>query len=228
MIISDAEEFILVHNFKVAGSSVKAALRPYATTAKSAVGWRPFLDRQLVRLGLKKTPSYPDHHTTAVEARRTFPDEWTDYFTFAFVRNPWSWQVSLYFYMRQHRFHYQHDLIQSMDGFEEYVEWRVTEDKVLQSDLVCDEEGSILTDFVGRLETIRDDFATICDRLGLDATLPHENQSSHRDYRSYYTDRPRRLVAEHFREDIERFGYEFEGLRDTRPVVSLPETTEAG
>lgn len=222
MIISDTHEFIFIHTFKVAGSSVKAALKPYATTAKSAVGWRPFLDRQLVRLGLKGESSYPDHHITATEARREYPTEWANYFTFAFVRNPWSWQVSLYSYMRQHPHHFQHDLVQSMDGFDEYIDWRVREDKVLQSDLVCDAEGAILADYVGRLVTIRDDFATICDHLGLDASLPHENPSEHRDYRTYYTDRTRQLVAEHFRPDIERFGYDFDGVRDPSPIVSSP------
>jgi len=29
------------------------------------------------------------------------------------------------------------------------------------------------------------------------------------DYRDYYTEKTRRLVAEHFREEIERFGYSF-------------------
>ena len=47
--------------------------------------------------------------------------------------------------------------------------------------------------------------------------LPHLNQSVHRDYRSYYNERTRALVAENFQPDIERFGYSFDG-RPTRLV----------
>jgi hypothetical protein len=219
MIISDEKTFIFVHNYKVAGSSVKDALQPHATPSKSASSWRAFLDRQLVRIGLKGEPSYPDPHMQAVEIQEAFPEEWSEYFTFAFVRNPWAWQVSLYFYMKQEPKHFQHELVQSLEGFDEYIEWRVQEDKRLQSDNLCDDEENLLVDYVGRLETIREDFGAICDILNLNASLPHRNRSSHRDYREYYTDQTRSLVAEHFQEDIERFGYGFDGIGEPAPIV---------
>jgi len=82
---------------------------------------------------------------------------------------------------------------------------------VLQSEFFCDEKGNVIVDAIGRLETIQDDFQEICDMLGIEATLPHENASSHGDYREYYSESTRSLVREHFEEDIERFGYDFEG-----------------
>jgi hypothetical protein len=208
MLISDSHEFIFVHNYKVAGSSIKHALKPYAQTAFERLGW---VQRQLARLRLRSTPHYPAH-LTAREIRSDHPDEWRRYFTFGFVRNPWSWQVSLYFFMLETEDHHQHDLISSMNGFDEYIHWRVKEDKHLQSEFFCDSEGNVLVDHIGRLESIQDDFRTICDTLGLEAELPHKNSSSHRDYREYYTDDTRQLVQEHFEEDVRRFGYSFSGV----------------
>jgi hypothetical protein len=36
------------------------------------------------------------------------------------------------------------------------------------------------------------------------------NVSVHRDYREYYTPATRDLVAQHYRQDIDLFGYQFD------------------
>jgi hypothetical protein len=208
MLISDRHQFIFVHLYKTAGVSIKEALRPYAD---SHVDRAFFGDRVLHRIRLKRIEPYPPH-LKAYEVRERFPDEWGRYFTFAFVRNPWAWQVSLYSYMRQRERHWQHDIATSFSDFEEYLEWRVAEDKHLQQEFLCDWEGNIMVDFVGRVETIEKDFEHICDTIGVAASLPHKNKSKHRNYRDYYDGYTRALVAEHFAPDIEQFGYDFDGV----------------
>lgn len=206
MLLSDSHKFIFVHNYKVAGTSIRHALRSFETPLYERTSW---LSRQLAKLGAHELPDCPDH-AKASEIRDQFPQRWQQYFTFGFVRNPWSWQVSLYFFMLENEDHWQHELIRSMSGFDEYIEWRVNdENKVLQSEFFCDEEGSLITDHIGRLESIQDDFQSICDNLGIEANLPRKNSSSHQDYRYYYTEWTRKLVADHFAEDIKRFGYSF-------------------
>lgn len=138
---------------------------------------------------------------------RTFDD----YFAFGFVRNPWDWQVSLYFYMLENESHFQHDLIQSMESFEEYIDWRVHEDKTLQKEFFCDNKGNIIIDYIGRLEEIQSDFNEICEKIGIDQIkLPKKRTSCHKHYSAYYNERTKNLVREHFKEDIELFDYEFE------------------
>lgn len=66
-------------------------------------------------------------------------------------------------------------------------------------------------DFVGRFERLNEDFQVVCERLGIQAQLPHVNASKHRHYTTYYDDYRRDLVAHHFKHDIERFGYRFGG-----------------
>jgi len=150
-------------------------------------------------------------HVTASELRNELPQEvYETFFKFAFVRNPWDWQVSLYHFMRQQSDHHQHDLIAEMN-FEDYIVWRCNHDLHLQAEFVTDKEGNLIVDFVGRFESLQEDFDSICQQIGLPQLgLPHINRSHRRqDYRSYYNDRTRRLVETYFQRDIEIFGYSF-------------------
>jgi hypothetical protein len=167
-------------------------------------------------LGLQELPNCPTH-AKARDIRGQFPKRWEKYFTFGFVRNPWSWQVSLYFYMLENEDHWFHDEVQSMNGFNDYLEWRVNNDRVLQSTFFRDEKGAFIVDFVGRIENLQGDFQKICDRIGIDAELPHRNKSPHTDYRDYYDEHTKQLIADHFAEDISTFGYSFDGLLSRSP-----------
>jgi len=137
------------------------------------------------------------------------PALFEDSFKFAFVRNPWDWQVSLYHYMQQSPRHPQHHLVAGKT-FDEYLQWRIASDRQLQKAFVTDESGKLMVDFVGRFETLTDDCARIFERIGISTRLPHRNRSRHGDYRRYYSSETRALVAEHFRDDIEMFDYSFE------------------
>ena len=86
MLISDSHKFIFIHNYKVAGNSIKSALAPYATAPRQYAGW---IRRQLDRVKLLTIPNYP-HHLKAREIRKQEPSRWDQYFAFGFVRNPWS------------------------------------------------------------------------------------------------------------------------------------------
>jgi hypothetical protein len=67
-------------------------------------------------------------------------------------------------------------------------------------------------DFIGRTETFDQDFAQVCERLGLEAERPVErgNAGPRGDYRRHYTPQMRDRVAEVFAADIRAFGYTFD------------------
>lgn len=210
MLISKKHNFIFIHIYKNAGTSISTALKPFAQS-------RVFRTANYV-LKKVKLPSpffdpQPFHgHVTASEIREKLGHELFDScFSFAFVRNPWDWQVSLYKFMLKKEEHHQHELIKKLGSFEEYIKWRCDQEALLQKKIIYSDEGEKLVNFVGRFETIEADFEKVCLEINVSASLPKLNVSNKNNepYQSFYTDTTRELVEQAFKPDIELFGYEF-------------------
>ena len=208
MLLSHSHRFLFIHVIKTGGVSIRKALVRYAH-----LPWRSLWRRLQGRLGL--TPHDPlaslSAHATAAEMREVLPPAtFDDCFKFAFVRNPWDWNVSFYHYVCQNRRHALHTLAAGMSGFTEFLTWRAEHARLQQKDCIVDARGTLLVDFVGRFEDLEEDFGKVCAATGVRATLPHLNPSRHHDYRLHYTERTRRLVEEAWAEDVRFFGYDFE------------------
>ena len=55
-----------------------------------------------------------------------------------------------------------------------------------QSEFLYDEDGNCLVDFVGRFESLQQDFDTVSRRIfGEPVTLPHRNESSRAGIRNF-------------------------------------------
>lgn len=221
MLISHSHRFIFFHVAKTAGLSVRNALQPYAEEPTKFKIKRP----SRLKAGLPN-PFYNVWealliHAKASDAQKELPTAIFDgYYKFAFVRNPWDWQVSMYHFILHEPTHVKHGLVKSFGTFERYLEWVVAIPNPyakgatkLQKEVLTDSAGHLLVDFVGRYETLAQDFAQICQQLDIIAQLPHVNKSTHHDYRAYYNAHTRQLVAEHFAADITLFGYTFEGIQ---------------
>ncbi len=72
-----------------------------------------------------------------------------------------------------------------------------------------DARGEIRGDFIGRFESLQDDFSALLGRYGLRAELPHLNRSQRGDYRDAYDQHTRRLIAEYYAPEIARYQYQF-------------------
>jgi hypothetical protein len=211
MLISYSHRFLFFHVFKTAGTSVRAALKPYAHVPDA------LLVNGLIRI-FRLPVNLPWHryrifllHTSAREARQYFPRRmFEEFFKFSFVRNPWDLQVSLYHYVRAQEDHWAHDYVCSLPDFDAFLHWWVEQLRNQQLDFLVDEHGKPMMDFVGRNERLDEDFAHVCRTVGIDAALPRLNVTPREDYRTYYSDASAQLVAEHFARDIEAFGYAFD------------------
>jgi hypothetical protein len=228
MLISFEHQFLFVHNAKTAGCSVKKALAPYAHN-----GGRVWVNRWLRRVGIKVNHFGPPRwkrfrqHDSAATARRCLPPEMFDgFFKFAFVRNPWDWLVSYHNYVCQQPRHRHFRRFNGPDGFSVFLHWMAQRDNGFQTHLLTDRDGRVLVDFLGRYESLENDFAWICRRLGVEAELTHRNKSRHDDYRRYYDDASRDFVADRWQRDIELFGYTFDGPREAEPAELELEPTD--
>ncbi|MCB0815869.1 MAG: sulfotransferase family 2 domain-containing protein [Flavobacteriales bacterium] len=220
MIISHKHRFIFIHNYKVAGTSMKAALAPYDARSFGTLGRH---GKAMVKLGFWPAIYSEDFpaHIRAVELRERVPRPlFSRYFKFGFVRVPWDWQVSLYTFMLKNTEHPQHALVKGLADFDAYIDWRVHEDLHLQKEFFYAGD-ELLMDHVGRFEDMASELAGIGTRLGFEARLPHLNRSreGQHGHLRFYSPRSLGMVEEAFREDIDLFGY---------PVPSLAGTANAG
>lgn len=197
MIVSERLGCIFVHVQKTGGTSLEAVLREH----DPSIGSNMYDGRR---------------HMSAREIRDLVGEgRWQRAFKFAFVRNPWDRLVSWYHmcaqaaapnafaaFVRAHA-----------PSFNDFLGLAATEMGARtarnQLDYVTSPAGEVIVDFIGRYETLGDDFSRVRERLGIRGELPSANRSQHTDYRDYYTEITRNLVAERFARDIGFFGYEF-------------------
>ncbi len=68
-----------------------------------------------------------------------------------------------------------------MSGFDEYIDWRINKDFHLQKEFFYDKDDNLLMDFIGKFENLSDDFNTICEKIGVRASLPHLKRSNEKE-----------------------------------------------
>lgn len=219
MLISHHYRFLFVHIAKTGGTSVRAALKRYRWMDRYApaivlINLLDQVTRPRHRLGCK----FP-RHAKAIAAREMLPTEiYESLFKFVFVRNPWDLQVSSFHHIRREK----PASLQGVTTFADFVklkfdpcrpyDYMLDVSQERQHEYITDLQGRVIVDFIGRYERLQADFDRICDRLGLPRRpLPHHRRATDRDdYRRYYSDEIAELVAEHYRRDIELFGYSFD------------------
>lgn len=205
MLISEKYKFIFIHIYKNAGTSINGALLPFT----SSIPFLPVLLSKF-RIRLRQSQPYESHIHTSELIKKLGEERFKSYYSFAFIRNPWDWQVSLYSFMLKDKTHRQHNLISDFKEFEEYIEWRCRKEIRYQKDFIYNDDGKLLVNFVGRYENLEDDFRTVCSEIGVSRKLPKLNVSDKKPYQEYYNRKTIALVKEAFSPDIELFEYEFE------------------
>ena len=141
-------------------------------------------------------------------------------FSFTFVRNPWDRLVSSYEYLKNggNCTLDAEDYLNLFSKYKNFKEMVLNWEEVFfdqihfksQSDWICDNDGNIIVDFVGKFENLQQDFDIVCDRMQIPRKkLPHTNKTNHKHYTEYYDDEIREIVAKKYARDIEYFGYKF-------------------
>jgi hypothetical protein len=216
--ISPSKKFILLHVPRTGVSSIIAALddslfvrAPQTRLNKSMSRYLWFVPRPLERTAFRV-------HEHARHVQRLLPAEtFASYRKIAFVRNPYSWLVSLYELVLQSPRHRHFRVVSRMGSFGDYVDWEIARNKRLQYPYLLDRDSQLLVDDLGHFERLADDAARIFGGLGVEIRpLPEVGRFTRRDYREFYDAGTERKVALHWARDLDVFGYDFDGLVNAR------------
>jgi hypothetical protein len=237
MIISDSRRFVFVHTMKTAGDSITVALQPHLASHDFVLkndfqAWRRRVTGQNPARYAALTK-----HSPANDIRQTVgPDGWGEYYTFAFVRHPVQRALSLYHYVatkaeRRESLHVSNAwYLMPLGKKDDPREWPAmaayTETGTFsgfirhpamasaaglqsQTEFLCDADGNLLVDFVGKFEQLDEDMAKVQDAIGLPRVPLDQRNVSDRssgqpielsaDDRTY--------LAKRYEDDLERFGY---------------------
>jgi hypothetical protein len=203
MIISKTHKFLFVHIQRTGGTSIS----------------RHLLDAQV------NADQFLAPHAPVLDAKKLLSADYHDYFTFAFVRNPWDRLVSWYHMIKTYgpgntTNQFWAYVLANSTCFEEFIK-NCTETIVQdgsgksimwnQVDYLSDSKGTIVVDAIGRFENYARDVRGIFNRIKVPFdTLCSANAVPHAHYSAYYTPELREIVATRFKKDTEHFGYRYE------------------
>jgi len=229
MILSHDRQFIFIKTKKTAGSSIELALSQICGPMDIITPLLPKEERDLrkgpgpqnfIRDFREPVSMRPDgvpkaelsrdyfNHITARKLRDYVgPAIWARYLKIGFVRNPWDRAVSN-FHWRLRR---QTD--KSPAAFKQFlVEYQLVRPPLWD---IISIEDKLALDFVGRYESLGEDFSRLLKMLGYDADLSLGDAKTNvrstvsRDYRAFYDDESREMIARNAAREIEAFGYSF-------------------
>jgi hypothetical protein len=169
-------------------------------------------------------------HIRASELHKQLHESWDDFFKFCFVRNPWDRFVSAYVYYAQasssflSRLRFTQEFFRShsqlgrqiarCQNFKEFClnlyEFDLDIHFEPQLNYIANNKGELLVDFIGRYETLEQDFSDICERIGLPhCRLPHFRRTKRQSYKYYYDQQTKEIIRNFYKDDIELLKYEF-------------------
>ena len=220
MFISHAYKVIFIHIQRTGGNSIRKIFAEY--------------DPDFI----EKIPLDPSKkrfkHCYASDLKAAVPEElFKSYLKFGVVRNPFDRMVSWYS-MFEHPETIQTvpfaqnpelattgldvllEISKYVESFEAFLQAPRDHEKGLferfyvnQVDFIS-EHGQVIVDRILRFEKLPWDFENFAREIGFAGTLPHTNESKREtDYRSYYNDVTKEIIAQRFQRDLDYFGYQF-------------------
>lgn len=165
-------------------------------------------------------------HLIASQAKEIYKEHWDDYFKFAIVRNPWDRCVSmlnfsetyygykgnkltkkkLEWYKNKYNYPFTVEYDYRFYTLPDVINENHSNNQVYNN--IIDEE----INYIGKFETLADDFREVSKIIGLNnKELPVVASSKKRkkDYRDYYDDELKEIVENLYAKDIQAYGYSF-------------------
>ncbi len=213
-------KYIFIHIPKNGGSSVVRsdllkAIVQQPSKAKLSTSY-------IMETGINRAWGHSRWRNLDVSWRNSYP-------AFTIVRNPWAWMVSQYRFkqkiLTEKKLRSENDAFDVDWSFDQFIDWldkekdkpsfqhlnchRTTCNVQTQKSFIVNEAGIPCVDAL-RFENYNEDTMKY---LELNEPLKARNITGkvHHDYKTYYNDDTRRWVQELLSEDIDHFGFTFEG-----------------
>lgn len=139
------------------------------------------------------------------------------YFKFGFVRNPYERLYSIYKYsFKQTAQHPTTSIafLTQYPTFEQFINEWLKKDNIEQhyffypqTKYLCNKDGKLLVDYVGRFENLEADFKLISNKLNINKPLAHINKSTYSHHGLAYTKELANKVYLAYQADFELFNY---------------------
>lgn len=214
-IVCESNKYIYVSGGKCATTSINNTLR----AIRGFKGYEPaHIDADLWKRYNKHLPAKKIKDLIG-------NDIWNEYFKFTFIRNTYSWVVSSFFFMvKIGMLKGPEDGLMTMENFQQVVDYykssvgrRYDDSYPIRSQkvFISDNEGKIIVDWIGRYESLKDDFATLCQKIKIPSIPLSVINTSHND-KVHWKDQYRKnseakdFVYNNWKIDIDYFKFELE------------------
>jgi hypothetical protein len=159
--ISNKYNFICICNMRVASQSLSKSLSPYSIYDDTHITANEIKEGKLISPASKRLLSDSEIFLNKHK-------NWDNYFKFGFIRNPYEHFLSVYMYLKKHKFPYTNNFssytdYQDKTNYQSMSDWSFTN----LYDRISDENDNIIIDFVGRFENLKDDWDFITNKIGI-------------------------------------------------------------
>ena len=140
----------------------------------------------------------------------------SSFYKFTIVRNPYDRLYSAFIFLKngginEADYAFSKNYLSKFSSFDDFVRNGLEKEVIRkwvhflpQSHFVIDKKGQLVVDFVGKMETLNDDFLTICNSIKVNAKLVAMNQT--KDKREIImTDETKSIIRHHYITDFKLF-----------------------
>jgi len=160
-------------------------------------------------------------HRSIMFYKNLFNEDFSEYFTFSVVRNPWDRLYSAFKFLAKgginiHDRNAYEQYLEEYKDFEDFVTNGLNKKMIYeimhfipQSEFICSKDGKIDVNYIARFENLKDDISKLSEKINNPIELDHHNSNKKVSYKEIYTSDMIKKVEEIYKMDIINFNYKF-------------------